>query len=253
VHATILARPEGEATFATPVARVPGGLWVVRNSFTASRLVGQNAPPPTGALRDTVGIGLLAAAGTGPVTYFHRAPAQRVIGLPGGIVMLSRFSVSLSSTVLGGRVAVLDPDSARLNWFTPDGQEQASATLAIPRRPLAARTLDSLREAEIAGATSPRGREVAEARHDPQAAPTHLPVFVTALPDGDDLLWLEEWQYAVPDSARYLVVNGAGQWVATVVMPPGFQAATIGPDWVLGVHRDADGVQRVMRYGLVRR
>ncbi len=253
VHATTLARPEGEATFATPVARAAGGTWVVRNSFTGARLVGQNAPPPTGVLRDTVGIGLLDATGTGPVAYFHRAAGRRLIGLPTG-TYVSRFSRSAPQSVhtVGGRIAVVDSELARISWFTGDGQAQASAPLAIPRRPVVASTLDSLRGAAMEGITSPPEREAIGAMHDPQAAPTHLPVFQAVLPDGDAMLWLEEWQYAPPNSARYLVVNGEGKWVATVTMPPGFKAATIGPDWVLGVHSDTDGVQRVMRYGLVR-
>lgn len=253
VHATILPRPEGNAGFAMPLTRVPGGNWVVKNSFTQASLVSQGAPPPTGILRDSVGVGLLGADGLGSVTYFHRAAAQPVIGLPGGIVMLARFSAPLGITALGGRIAVVDPELATIRWFTPDGQEQASAALAIPRLPLSTGTLDSLRGAEMERATSPRGREVAEAAHDPAAAPSHLPVFSAVLPDGNDLVWLEEWQYSRPDSARYLVVNGEGAWVATVTMPAGFKVATIGPDWVLGIHRDADGVQRVMRYRLERR
>lgn len=254
VHATLLPRPEGESGFASPLTRDAAGNWVVRNSFALASIVGQNAGVPSGMWRDTIGIGLLPADGAGAVRYLVRTPGQPIIGIPEHrIAMPGRFSAQLSVIRLGGRLALVDPDSATIRWFTPDGQEQAPATLAVPRRPLSPATLDSLRSAAMDGNTSPRGRDVAEAMHSSEAAPSQLPVFRAVLPDGDELLWLDEWNYSPPDSLRYLVVNGEGEWRATVTMPPGFSVVTIGPDWVLGIHRDADGVQRVMRYGLVRR
>jgi hypothetical protein len=253
VHATVLPRPEDGATFAAPVARVPGGHWVVSNSVTAALLLGRNAPPPTGVLRDTVAFGLVDASGTGPVAYFHRVASRRLIGLPTG-TYVSRFSRLPPHRVLslGGRIAVLDSELARIDLFTSDGLPLASAPLAVPRQPLAASTLDSLRGAALEDATSPLDREVIAAIHDPQAAPTHLPVFQAVLPDGDHLLWLEEWQYTPTSSASYQVVNADGESLATVTPPTGFKVLTVGPDWVLGVHTDADGVQRVVRYGLIR-
>lgn len=254
VHATLLPRPEGESGFATPLTRDAAGNWVVRNSFAMASLIGQNAGIPSGMWRDTIGIGLLPADGAGAVRYLLRSPGRPIIGVPEHrVAMPGRFSVQFNVTQLGGRLAIVDPDAATIRWFTPDGQEQALAPLGVPRRPLSRAMLDSLRATAMERSTSPRGRDIVEAQHSAEAAPSHLPVFRAVLPDGDDLLWLEEWQYGAPDSARYLVVNGTGEWLATVKMPPGFSIVTVGPDWVLGVHRDADGVPRVMRYGLVRR
>jgi len=254
VHATIVLRPEGGTGFVFSRTRAANGSWVVTTSFGAARLVDQNAPPPSGVYRDTVGVGLLPAAGAGPVHYFLRTPSHSVVGVAGqNMVMRARFSADLQMMRVGLRVAVADPESATLRWYSADGREESVVNLAIPRRPLLAAEVDRLRGEALGGVTSPRGRLAVEASYSSEAVPAHLPVFASVLSDGEDQLWLEEWRYETAAPARYLVVGSEGDWRASVPMPPGFKPATIGPDWVLGIHRDADGVQRVMRYGLTRR
>lgn len=251
VHATVIPRPEGPTVSVFPTTRSANGNWVVTANFGLAQLADQDAPPPSGVFRDTMGIGLLPASGSGPVNFILRVPAQPTIGVE-GMIGSAVFSARVRAVRVGQRIAVADPESATLRWFAADGRGETEAILAIPRRPLDLGALDSLRRAAVERTSSPRARMMVEAMHSSAAAPSYLPVFSNALADRDDQLWLEEWTYDAPNPTRYHVVDAEGAWLATVDMPPGFRALTIGPDWVLGVHRDEDGVQRVMRYRLER-
>lgn len=254
VHTTVLLRHEGGTGFIFCRARAADGRWVITTPLAAARLVDQNAPPPSGVLRDTIGVGFLPATGAGSVEIAMRTPSHSAITVPGqNMVMRGRFAADLQVLRVGRRIVVANPDSATLHLFDEGRLEERRATLGVPRRPLVAAEVDRLREQALEQSGSPRGRLAIEASYSREALPAHLPVFASALPDGADQLWLEEWTQDNAAPARYLVVGLEGSWRASVAMPPRFKLTAVGPDWVLGVHRDADDVQRVMRYGLTRR
>ena len=83
----------------------------------------------------------------------------------------------------------------------------------------------------------------------------HLPEFLPqteSLISGANEVWVQE--YAGYDQAptRYLILGSDGARRGRVAVPPGFRIKETGDDYVLGVHTDEDGVERVRLYRLTR-
>jgi hypothetical protein len=85
-----------------------------------------------------------------------------------------------------------------------------------------------------------------------------LPAFAALIADHSGRLWVRESQLAdwvrnskvAAMSSRWNVFAVDGQWLGVVAMPPRFTPTDIGPDYVLGVARDGDGVESVQLYPL---
>ena len=248
VLATVEPSAEGYVGTVTPSARLANGNWLVSAGAPAPRVSG-----PEGVLRDTLYFAVLPPGGAGALSLLHRSPTSAVVAISERSAFVPGYFFALAMAVpLGERVGIADPDAGTVTFYTMQGTEVGRMTLPMPRHPIERDELDRLRAAALEGVEGDVRRGV-EARFLPEAAPAAVPAFRNVLTDGDDILWLEEWQHEPAPFSRYHVVGVDGQWLATVDMPPGFRALTIGPDWVLGIHRDEDGVQRVMRYGLERR
>lgn len=249
VFATVVPRVTDAIVAVEPRARLTGGSWLVSISTAVNPPVGA-----TGAFRDSLRFGVLPPAGTGPLEPLHAMPTPLIVVVPGlnGLVP-GRFAVWPVAFVLGSRIGFADADAATITWFTGAGAMTHRIELPMPRPPLSEEAVARLRGEALAGVTNERTRPVVEARFAREAVPAELPAFRALLPDADAAVWLEEWRSEESAPAAYAVIDADGKWLATVAMPPGFTLATVGPDWVLGIHRDADGVQRVMRFGLERR
>jgi hypothetical protein len=243
----VVPRPQGPTASVRAQARMPDGRWLV------SGLKSYEGEMPAGVVRDTFAFGLLPASGEGDVEYFHRdltGSMVRVEGINAGVLGFAS-SWPLGNR-LGGRIVVLRPETGMMTVYDANGIQEAALPLPMPMRPITGSERSRLR-AEALEAARPERKAFAEARFADGAVPEHYPAFASVVPDGEERLWFEAWEHEPPPSRRYWVVSIAGEWVAEITMPPGFQPMTIGPDWVLGIHRDDDGVQRVMRYGLERR
>jgi hypothetical protein len=249
VFETVVPRVTDEIVAVEPTARLPGGSWLVSIATAANPPVGA-----TGAFRDSLRFGVLPPAGIGSLQTLRAMPTPLIVVVPGlnGLVP-GRFAVWPVAFVLDSRIGFADADAATITWFTGAGATPHRIELPMPRRPLSEVEVERLRAEALGGITNERTRPVVEARFAREAVPAELPAFRALLPDADDAVWLEEWRFEESAPASYAVIDVDGKWLATVAMPPGFTPTTIGPDWVLGIHRDADGVQRVMRYGLERR
>ena len=251
--ATIRPQPEGSQGFGMPRARAPSGDWVIAVNIALASAP-QGAGLPSGLMRDSLGIGLLPASGAGPISFFSRLVTQPILGIPEiGIGMMAPLFAAPQIVLVGENIAVLDPENGTLSWYNTVGELETTAALGVPRRAMTGAWLDSTRDARLAEGVDQRQRTITEAIFATSAAPAEFPVFRSALADGADQLWLEEWQHPLPTAGRYLVIGPDGSWRASVQMPERFTPTAIGTDWVLGIHRDEDGLQRVMRYGLDRR
>lgn len=89
-------------------------------------------------------------------------------------------------------------------------------------------------------------------------APTTMPAFRTLLVQrGEDVenVWMEEYDPGAPEDAasRWEVVAPTGRLsdAAAAVLPSGFRPYEIGPNHVLGVWKDALGIEYVHVYDLV--
>jgi hypothetical protein len=99
------------------------------------------------------------------------------------------------------------------------------------------------------------------------AARTHFaqtfPAFETIIAGGDGELWVGEFKYQqrtraygeqapANETINWNVFGSDGSWAATVALPARFFPKQAGKDYVLGINRDEDGVERVTMYRLLR-
>ncbi|MFQ5571044.1 MAG: 6-bladed beta-propeller [Rhodothermales bacterium] len=82
--------------------------------------------------------------------------------------------------------------------------------------------------------------------------PERLPVYQSLLVDAEEHLWVEAYRPAWDHDPRWYVFNREGQWMGVVETPASFQPFEIGTDYLLGIHRDEHGIQRVHHYALRR-
>lgn len=82
--------------------------------------------------------------------------------------------------------------------------------------------------------------------------PEVLPAYSDLMVDGRGLLWVR--RYGVPggEVAEWDVFESGGAHVARVRFPRSFRITQVGDAFLLGVHTDDMGIQRVHRYGLTR-
>lgn len=242
----VVPRPHGLLASVSAQARMPDGRWLV------SGVKSHEGEMPTGVVRDTFTFGLLPASGEGEVEYFHRDPTGSMVRVEGINAGVLGFASSWPlGRRLGDRIVVLRPETGMMTIYDANGVREAAIPLPMPMRPITGSERSRLRAEAIEDA-GPERRAFAEARFADGAVPEYYPAFASVLTDGEERLWFEAWEHEPPPARRYSVVSIAGEWIAEITMPPAFQPLTIGPDWVLGIHRDEDGVQRVMRYRLER-
>lgn len=107
-------------------------------------------------------------------------------------------------------------------------------------------------------ATGPQAeRQKRDLRDDPYAS--EVPAYSQFMVDRAGRLWVREAHLADAPAGGQLttvplvpsvwsVFDRAGRWLGDVTMPARFIPTDIGPDWVLGIAYDSDGVQTVVQY-----
>jgi hypothetical protein len=113
----------------------------------------------------------------------------------------------------------------------------------------------------------PEGRSPPQSRLDQIAARTHFaatfPAFDWTMAGSDGELWVSEFnlqqrtrpageQAGANETVNWNVFAADGSWAATIALPARFFPKQAGKDYVLGINRDEDGVQRVTMYRLLR-
>jgi hypothetical protein len=101
-------------------------------------------------------------------------------------------------------------------------------------------------------------RQKRDLRDDPYAS--EVPAYSQLLVDRTGRLWVREAHLADAPAAGQLntsplvpsvwsVFDADGGWLGDVTMPARFMPTDVGRDYVLGIARDADGVETVVAYG----
>ena len=82
--------------------------------------------------------------------------------------------------------------------------------------------------------------------------PEIVPSTERLIVDADENLWALRYRLPWESDLQWDVVSGDGDWLGTVTSPPNLTVYQIGRDFVLGVHRDSLGVERVRLHALER-
>ena len=70
--------------------------------------------------------------------------------------------------------------------------------------------------------------------------------------DTDGNLWAELYNVPVDSIPKWMVLDADGRWLGTVTLPKRFSPLDIGPDYILSLWRDADDVEPVQLYDLIK-
>jgi hypothetical protein len=82
--------------------------------------------------------------------------------------------------------------------------------------------------------------------------PEYLPAYQGLLVDDEGNLWVEGYRLPWENQPLWQVFDPDGRWLGTVETPIGLRPFQIGADFLLGRHRDALGVERVLLFKLVK-
>lgn len=168
------------------------------------------------------------------------------------------FGPMLHIVVLADRFCTAYSRSYELACHTPNGD----LTLVLRRETQSARTSDSVRKAYELSVLKVRGETgtaVPEQRRRMLAATVYAeryPAFAAVLAARSGDLWVRDYRpedgisrgmfYPAPTTpTQWKVFAPDGRWLSEITLPTRFTPFEIGPDYLLGVSRDEDDVERV--------
>ena len=214
------------------VADIKLGLF--RMAFTFYRFDG------TGDLVDTLGVYpgfelyVVPSQGGVPSTYSH--PISRATYfqfLPDGYY-------------------VADNDTYEVQKYAPDGKlQQIVRRLTVPVQ-VEPQHMETLRERALAAITDDDRRRRTEQFYRDMPLPETFPAYSGIVVSVEDYLWVREYDLPGNEANNWSVFDAEGTLRGTLGLPPRFQPLDIGPDYIIGVWRDADDVEHVRMYELIK-
>ena len=70
--------------------------------------------------------------------------------------------------------------------------------------------------------------------------------------DQDGFLFVEEYQFPEPETPAWTVFDSEGRLVGSFRLPTSLEILDVGPDYLLGLHRDGLGVEYLHLFDLER-
>jgi hypothetical protein len=150
----------------------------------------------------------------------------------------------------GGRIATMTADRPRITLFSTTGRRLGAFEVALRAGPVRDADIARLVTNQVRPTTGNDRRVVTEwetGRPRAQAAPLAARLLLPEARPGE--IWIE--RFGRPDGrATWLVVSDAGATRGEVRLPVGFELFDVGRDFVLGLSRDADDIETVVRHPL---
>ncbi len=115
---------------------------------------------------------------------------------------------------------------------------------------LSAQELQAERDWRLGEDSSPFVRDYVSSLPDPETKPAYADLLV----DTEGFAWAAKFQGRAESNEpqRWNVFDPAGEWLGSVQVPARFTVYEIGRDYVLGLWRDADDVEHVRMYELIK-
>jgi hypothetical protein len=144
-------------------------------------------------------------------------------------------------------------DQYEIRAFTRDGILSGILRANVARERVTRRLRNEFIDRMIEGAIyEPRKHDVRALRSTDGAFPETLPAHGSLLVGVGGELWVQDYQVDPDSRSRWRAFGPDGGFLAVIDTPPNLSVMSIGLDWVLGVWRDRDDVERVRLYALTR-
>jgi hypothetical protein len=143
---------------------------------------------------------------------------------------------------------VLTPGrTAELRVYTADGTLRRIIRVDRTPDPLPRPEFDAFVEERIEAAT-PEMQPELRRRYTAMPLPAAYPIYTSLLVDDAGRIWARRFSRQAQEPVAWSVFDPSGRALGTVTMPAGLTVHQIGEDFVLGVRRDALGVEQVVRF-----
>ncbi len=149
------------------------------------------------------------------------------------------------------RFYVADNETYEIRVFSSAGQLIQVIRRSIAPLPVEGTDIRAYEDSALAGASA-FARAQLRSLFDNQPPPprTHPAYAPYIIIDSDMNLWVRESNRPGDERSRWSVFTDEGELLGEVDMPPGLRVLDIGPDYVLGLHRDELDVEYVRKHVL---
>lgn len=160
--------------------------------------------------------------------------------------------------VIGDSIVIGTNDSYEIRTHDLSGRPVRIIRIAVPARPVDERDVELARQAAWEEFEPRAGKMpeeiVSQFRSflEGQRYAEHLPYYGALASDGEGNLWVQEYDPPGKVEERFTIIGGDGALVARVTLPAGLHFLAAAGGRVLGLWRDADGVEQLRVYALAR-
>jgi len=173
------------------------------------------------------------------------------MGQGGAMVGIARIAHTTLSGAADSLVYTMDTATPELKLWDCDGRLLRTVRVPIPvDRLIPKQVLVRLRDAATASVPAER-RAPIEAMYTSANLPNTLPT-VRSIVAGAGQLWVEQYEADPRAESIWWVMDHAGRILGTLRSPAGFRIRSVGAVQVAGVLTDAEGVESVRTYGVMR-
>lgn len=232
-------------------------------------MVGLDPPDSTSEMVATLTLGVARAGSSeveplDAVQAFEVVKKEGAVGIPGARGYSPVYLGAVPQIVVaGGRLCHSTSGRWEVACHGADHRHAWRTLREVERAPVTAADRDAFREGYLrANVNVPRARTEAVAasfefaRRRPSfgrlVAASNGDLWVGEFLLSDALILGREGTPTPPRPSTWSVLDASGRWIADVRLPAGFALLEAGPDYVAGVERDADDVERVVVYRVTR-
>ena len=113
---------------------------------------------------------------------------------------------------------------------------------------------DAFKRASLeAEGVTPAGRELYRFFHElPLPLPNEVPAVEALLVDEEGFLWARRYRLPWESAHQWDILSPRGEWLGTLTSPAGLSITHLGSRFIVGVHRDGLGIERIRVHRLIR-
>lgn len=160
--------------------------------------------------------------------------------------------VPLGQIVLGTsgptRIYICENQNADCTVYGPDGTVLGSYTLGLMRHKVSATDWDAARRRLVEAEPLRESQKLRAEVLGELSPPPLFPLIDQIAADGRDRLWVRTFDGYLSDSATWLILRSNGETLARAILPRRLEVLEIGEGYLMGLTRDADGVEIVEFY-----